>query len=94
MQVDMWGYGAPVAWDWLTTSPRVSRCVIPRRNVALMTTEAHPTPPSDKPDGSTDISDERAEYTEELSDGSSTDAAPEKSAKDSDTASGGEPDNA
>jgi hypothetical protein len=59
-----------------------------------MTTDAHPTPPSDKPDGSTNISDERAEYTEQLSDGSSTDAAPVESEKDGDTASGGEPDEA
>ena len=62
------------------------------RNVASMTTDEHPTPPSDTPDGSTNISEERATYTEELSDGSSTDAASAKSEKDSDTASGGDPD--
>lgn len=52
-----------------------------------MTTE-HPTPPSDIPDGSTNISEERAEYTEKLDDGSSTDAPPVE--EDSDTASGGD----
>ena len=56
-----------------------------------MATESHPTPPNDAPDGSTNISEERAEYTEALSDGSSTDAAPKQSEKDSDTVSGGNP---
>jgi len=48
------------------------------------------TPPSDAPDGSTNITKEQKEWTEQLGDGSETDS-PEPT-KDSDTVSGGEPD--
>ena len=43
------------------------------------------------PDGSTDITAEQAEYTEELPDGSPTGDATEDPKQDSDTTSGGEP---
>ena len=48
------------------------------------------TPPAEAPDGSTNITEEQKEWTESLGDGSETDS-PEPT-KDSDTVSGGEPD--
>jgi len=54
-------------------------------------TSEHPTPPNETPDGSTNISEERKEYTEALGDGSETDVAAKVEEKDSDTASGGDP---
>ncbi|ANJ25633.1 hypothetical protein [Agromyces aureus] len=51
-----------------------------------------PTLPSDSPDGSTDISEERKRYTEQLGDGTPTGHATEDPHEDTDTASGGDPD--
>jgi len=51
-----------------------------------------PTPPADDPDGSTNISEERKRYTERLGDGSPTGDATEDPRQDTDTASGGDPD--
>jgi hypothetical protein len=50
--------------------------------------------PNESPDGSTNISEEQKEYTEQLSDGSDTDAPDNKNLDDSehDTASGGDAD--
>lgn len=47
--------------------------------------------PSDTPDGSTEISQNREEYTEQLGDGTPTGDATEDPDQESDTTSGGDP---
>lgn len=44
------------------------------------------------PDGSTNVTDEQQEYTEQLGDGTPSGSATENPNEDSDTVSGGEPD--
>ena len=56
----------------------------------MTTPENDATPPTEAPDGSTNITEEQKEWTEQLGDGSETDA-PEPT-NDTDTVSGGEPD--
>ncbi len=51
-----------------------------------------PKVPSDTPDGSTNISDERKQYTEQLGDGTPSGTATEDPNQESDTTSGGDPD--
>ncbi|GAA1507680.1 hypothetical protein BJ978_000739 [Agromyces terreus] len=50
-----------------------------------------PVPPADAPDGSSDVSEERAAYTERLGDGSATGHATKDPDRETDTASGGDP---
>ena len=57
-----------------------------------MSNDNFPTPPSEAPDGSTNISDEQREYTEALGDGSPTGNAADDPHQETDTASGGDPD--
>lgn len=56
-----------------------------------MSNDNHPTPPSEAPDGSTDITEEQREYTEALGDGSPGGNETEDPHEDTDTASGGDP---
>jgi hypothetical protein len=56
-----------------------------------MSETQHPTPPADAPDGSTNLTEEQKRYTEQLGDGSPTGDATEDPRQDTDTASGGEP---
>ena len=55
-----------------------------------MSDNENPTPPSVTPDGSTNLTEEQKQYTEQLGDGSSTDAPAEDN--DTDHASGGDAD--
>ncbi|GAA1838929.1 hypothetical protein [Agromyces salentinus] len=57
-----------------------------------MSENQQPTPPSDGPDGSTNLTEEQKQYTERLGDGSPTGNATEDPRQDTDTASGGDPD--
>lgn len=56
-----------------------------------MSNDNVPTPPAEAPDGSTNITDEQREYTEQLGDGSPSGNATDDPKQDSDTASGGDP---
>jgi len=57
-----------------------------------MSNDTSPTPPSTPPDGSTDITEEQRAYTEALGDGSPTGNETADPKEDTDTASGGDPD--
>lgn len=57
-----------------------------------MNNDTTPTPPTTAPDGSTDITEMQRAYTEALGDGSPSGNATEDPKQDSDTASGGDPD--
>ncbi|GAA1954882.1 hypothetical protein [Agromyces allii] len=56
-----------------------------------MSDTERPTPP-DESEGSTHVSEERRRYTEQLGDGSTTGDAADDPNQETDTASGGDPD--